>query len=116
MKFIELVLRRRKKQKIGFSMNNISFKIQFLKVKEDRMTIEYKILLNEQEINDNPTINIILVHVRKLTDNSCFILIKGSWDIDVPKNTVIEIKQIFQKMMNRIGGLCRIAKDKYKFN
>jgi hypothetical protein len=96
-------------------LNNISFQIKFLKTKEDRMTIQYKILLNDQEINDNPTNNIILIHVRKLTDNSCFVLIKSSWDIDIPKNAVIEIKQIFEKSLNKIEKLCQIAKDKYKF-
>ena len=109
------ILNKKKELKNYLSINNISFQVQFLKEKEDRMTIEYKILLNGQEINDNPTSNIILVHVRKLTDNSCFVLIKSSWDIDIPKNTVNEIKQIFKKSINKLEKLCQIAKDKYKF-
>ena len=108
-------IKKKKVIKDWLCLNNISFQIKFLKTKEDRMTIQYKILLNDQEINDNPINNIILIHVRKLTDNSCFVLIKSSWDIDIPKNVVFEIKQIFEKSLNKIEKLCQIAKDKYKF-
>ena len=110
-----------KKKKIineWISSNNISLKIQFLNVKEDRMRIQYKMNANSLEINSNKDkeiYNLISVHLRKITNTECFILIKSSFGKNIPKNIINEMKKLMTKSMNKIEKLCQISQDKYNF-
>ena len=75
------------------------------------MTIQYKINKNNQEIyvnKDNQAYNLILVHLRKLTDNNCFVLVKSSLDENVPNNIIKELKKIMTKSINKIEKLCQM--------
>ena len=103
----EINYNKKKEIKEWISSNNISLNIQFLNSKEDRMTIQYKINKNNQEINvnkDNQVYNLI----RKLTDNNCFVLVKSSLDENVPNNIIKELKKIMTKSLNKIGKLCQM--------
>ena len=111
-----------KKKEINnwLSLNNIIFKIKFLKARKDRMTIHFKVFSNPKEesknqIEENSLHNLFIVHVRQLTNQSSFVLIKSSWDIDIPENIVIEIKKMMKKSMNKISKLCKLIKDEYNF-
>ena len=111
-----------KKKEINdwLSLNNISFKIQFLKARKGIMTIHFKILSKPKEETknqneENSINNMLIVHVRYLTSNTSFVLIKSSLDIDIPKNIVIEIKKLMKKCMNKIVKLCKMTKDEYNF-
>ena len=112
-----------KKKEINdlLSINNISFKIQLLKARKDRMTIHFKLLSKAKEeskkeqAEENSINNIFIVHVRYLTNNSSFVLIKNCLDIDIPKNIVIQIKKLMKKFMNKIEKLCNLAKNEYNF-
>ena len=98
--------------------NKTRLKINFLNTKEDRMIIQYKIFSNEHEINKddgNQIYNIILVHVRKLTNNNCFVLIKTSLENNFPENILKELQKLMKKSLNKIDKLCQISKDKYNF-
>ena len=111
---------KRKEINNWLSLNNISFKIKFLKARKDRMTIHFKIIPKSKEesknqIEDNPITNILIVHVRHLINNSSFVLIKSSWDTDIPKNIIIEIKKIMKKSMNKIQKLSKLTKSEYNF-
>ena len=112
---------KRKEINNWLSLNNISFKIQFLKTRKDRMTIHFKIISKSKEesknqTEENPKFNILIVHVRHLTNSSSFVLIKSSWDTDIPKNIIIEIKKLMKKCMNKIQKLCKLAKSNIIFN
>ena len=112
-----------KKKEINdwLSINNISIKIQFLKTRKDRMTIHFKILSKAKEENkanevkENSINNIFIVHVRHLTNNSSFVLIKSSLDVEIPENIVIQIKKLMKKIMNKIEKLSKLAKAEYNF-
>ena len=75
------------------------------------MSIQYKINKNNQEVNakkDSQVHNFILVHLRKLTNNNCFILVKISLDENVPNKIIEELKKIMTKSMHKIGKLCQM--------
>ena len=100
-----------------FNLNNISLKIEFLKAREDRMAIHFKILSNRKKMEniENTLNNLIIVQVRKLTNNSSFVLMKTCLDWDIPQNIFCQIKKLMKKSMSKIGKLCQIVKDKYNF-
>ena len=111
----EINFNKKKEIKEWISSNNISLNIKFLNSKEDRMTIQYKINKNNQEINankDNQVCNLIYVHLRKLTNNNSFVLFKSSLDENVPNNIIKELKKIMTKSMNKIGKLCQMFESK----
>ena len=111
----KVVLNKKKEIKDWLSSNRISLKIQFLNTREDKMVIQFKILSNNSEMSVNQEYslnNIIIVHLRKLSLNSCFVLIKSSWNFDVPQIIFIEFKQLLTKCLTKIVKLCEIAKDK----
>ena len=75
------------------------------------MTIKFKINKNNQEIianKDNQVDNFILVHLRKLTNNNCFLLFKSSLDENVPNEIIKELEKIMTKSMRKIGKLCQM--------
>ena len=107
----EINFNKKKEIKEWISSNNISLNIQILNSKEDRMSIQYKINKNNQEENankDSQVYNFILVHLRKLTNNNCFVLVKSSLDENVPNNIIEELKKVMTKSMYKIGKLCQM--------
>ena len=113
----EIILNKNTEIKEWFNLNNISLKIEFLKAREDRMAIHFKILSNRKKMEniENTLNNLIIVQVRKLTNNSSFVLMKTCLDWDIPQNIFCQIKKLMKKSMSKIGKLCQIGKDKYNF-
>jgi hypothetical protein len=113
----EIILNKNTEIKEWFNLNNISLKIEFLKAREDRMAIHFKILSNRKKMEniENTLNNLIIVQVRKLTNNSSFVLMKTGLDWDIPQNIFCQIKKLMKKSMSKIGKLCQIGKDKYNF-
>jgi len=114
----KIIFNKKKEIKDWISVNNISFKIQSLKAREDRMILQLKILLNNKEDNSdesNYLYNLISVQVRKLTSNTSFIFIKCVWNFNLTENLILEVKKIIKKCLNKIKKLCEISKDKYNF-
>jgi len=113
---VKLNLKNGKKD--WLSIYNINFKIETLKIRQDRLFIQIKILDNKDidtsEANKtNSTNNIISINMRKITNNSTFILVKFLWDNSLPENLILMIKKLMKKNLDRVGKLCKIAKDKY---
>ena len=114
----KIIFNKKKDIKDWISVNNISFKIQSLKAREDRMILKLKILLNNKEDEcdeSNYLYNLISVQVRKLTSNTSFIFIKCVWNFKLTENLILEVKKIIKKCLNKIKKLCEISKDKYNF-
>ena len=62
-------------------LDSISFKILLIKIKEDRMIIQIKVILDDEvDENNNSFFNIITISIRKLTGDSCSLFIKFIWD------------------------------------
>ena len=119
---VKLNLKKDKKDKKDWlSIYNIKFKIETLRAKQDKIAIQIKILSDNKDIdtNDpsnsnttNPINNIIILNFRKLTNNSTFILVKFLWDNSLSENIILVIKNLMKKYLDRIGKLCKIAKDR----
>jgi hypothetical protein len=116
---VKLNLKQDKKD--WLSIYNIKFKIETLRAKQDKIAIQIKILSDNKDIdtNDtsnsnttNPINNIIILNFRKLTNNSTFILVKFLWDNSLSENIILVIKNLMKKYLDRIGKLCKIAKDR----
>jgi hypothetical protein len=112
-------LNLKKDKKDWLSIYNVSFKIETLRARQDNLFIRLKILLDNKD-NDssetnkaNPINNIISINMRKLTSNSTFILLKFLWDNSLSENIIFMIKKLMKKYLDRIGKLCKIAKDRY---
>jgi hypothetical protein len=110
-----VILKKRKDINDWLSINNISFKIQLIKLKEDNIIIQYKAIINnkdDEEINDNNSLNnIVTICIRKLTTNSSFILIKCSWDLSLDQNLINSIKSFNKKCLHNIEKLSKTAKN-----
>ena len=116
---VKLNLKKDKKDWLTFY--NIKFKIETLRAKQDKIIIQLKILSDNNDIDTydssnshttNALNNIINLNMRKLTNNSTFILVKFLWDNSLPENIILVIKKLMKKYLDRIGKLCKIAKDK----
>ena len=108
-----VILKKKKDINDYINVNKISFKVHLIKIREDNMIIQYKVLMNGVEIetkNDNTIYNIITIYVRKLTTNSSFIYFKYIWDIDIDEKIVLSIKSCFHKCMHNIEKLSKTAK------
>ena len=108
-----VILKKKKDLNDFITVNKISFKVHLIKIREDNMIIQYKVLMNGVEIeskNDNTIFNIITICVRKLTTNSSFIYIKYIWDIDIDEKIILSIKTYFQKCLHNIEKLSKTAK------
>jgi hypothetical protein len=82
----KISLNKKKEEEINDKLNSAIFKVLLIKIKEDKMIIQWKnILDNEQKENNinNPFINVITICIRKLTGNSCFMFIKYNWDLSL---------------------------------
>mgnify|MGYP006873122689 CR=1 FL=1 len=118
---VKLNLKKDKKDWLSFY--NIKFKIEILRAKQDKIAIQINILLDHKDIaNDssnsktsNPINNKISLNMRKLTNNSTFILVKFLWEKSLSENIILIIKKLMKKYLDRIGKLCKIAKDKCNF-
>ena len=93
-------------------LNSMSFRVLLIKIKEDKMIMQIKVLLNN-EINEynNANFNVITICIRKLTGNSCFIFIKYIWDLPINNMIINYIKYTVQKCLNNIEKLCKTAKQ-----
>ena len=114
----KIIFNKKKEIKDWISFNNISFKIQSLIVREDRMILQLKILLNDEgdkSDESNYLYNLISVQVRKLTSNTSFIFIKCVWNFNLTESLILEIKKLIKKCLNKIKKLCEMSKDKYNF-
>lgn len=113
-------LNLKKDKKDWLSIHNINFKIETLRERQDRVFIQLKILLENKDIDVSKTNttnqinnNIISIYMRKLTNNSTFVLVKFLWDNSLSENVILMIKKIMKKYLERIDKLCKIAKDRY---
>jgi hypothetical protein len=79
-------------------LNSMRFRVLLIKIKEDKMIMQIKVLLNN-EINEynNANFNVITICIRKLTGNSCYIFIKYIWDLPINNMIINYIKYTVQK-------------------
>ena len=94
--------------------NNVFLKINIIKIKEDNIVIQYKIYSdnNDNKTNiDNITNNLITINIRKLTQNSFFILIKYVWNVTLKEDIILSIKNFINKIISRIEKICKISKQ-----
>ena len=92
---------------------NVKFKINLIKIREDNMIVQYKIISDNNKKNnkENNINNLVTINIRKLTPNSSFILIKYVWDVTINEDLILSIKNIFDKILSRIEKLCKIAQQ-----
>jgi len=109
----KLNLNKKKEIKNWLYVNNISFKISTLKVRENKMAIQIKLLMNNKEIKTNYIF--MTLEVRKITNNTTFILHKCFLDFPLPNFVVDSIKKFMKKYMERIKKLIEIAKAKFDY-
>ena len=97
---------------LNAKLNSMRFRVLLIKIKEDKMIMQIKVLLNN-EINEynNANFNVITICIRKLTGNSCFIFIKYIWDLPINNMIINYIKYTVQKCLNNIEKLCKTAKQ-----
>ena len=92
-------------------------KVNSLKSRKDKISIEIKIAPNEQENekknSEHNNNNNIVVQMHQLTNNSTYILFKGIWDFGLPECIISQIQKIVKKSLNKIEKLCKIAKDNF---
>ena len=108
------------KRKEESSLNNISFKIINIKYKEDKLTINIKILKNKEnnennDSNTNQIYNTISVCLTKITKNSTFILIKCIFDSNLDENSSKSVKKLLKKIISKLEKLSDISKNIISF-
>ena len=97
---------------LNAKLNSTSFRVLLIKIKEDKMIMQIKVLLNNKiNENNNTNFNVITICIRKLTGNSCFIFIKYIWDLPINNMIINYIKYTVQKCLNNIEKLCKTAKQ-----
>jgi len=109
-----VILKKKKDINDWLTVNNIVCKIQLIKIREDNMLIQYKVILNnkENENNDiNSIYNLVTICIRKLTNNSSFIYIRYVWDFEMDKKLIISLKNLFKKSLHNIEKLSKTAKQ-----
>ena len=100
------------KNDIKTKLDSISFRVLLIKIKEDKMIMQIKVLLkNEINENNNSNFNVITICIRKLTGNSCYLFIKYIWDLPINNNIINYIKYTVQKCLTNIEKLCKTAKQ-----
>ena len=108
------------KQKEQPALKDISFKIINFKSREDKLTINIKILFDKKEneksdLNLNPIINVISINLVKITKNSSFVLIKCIFDPNI-YDAFKDIKDIstksLKKALYKIEKLSNKSKNK----
>ena len=110
-----VILKKKNDINEWLSTNNILFKIQLIKIREDNMFIQYKAILNNKENNNafdiNSIYNIITICIRKLTTNSSFIFIKCTWDYSLDEKLINSIKNFYDKCLHNIEKLSKTSKQ-----
>ena len=108
------------KSKEERSLNNIAFKIINFKSKEEKLTINLKLLFNKME-NDTKNLNLnyiynnIYITLIKLTNNSTFILIKCIFDPNSVEIDSIAINKTLKKIFNKINKISDMSKTNISF-
>ena len=108
------------KNKEERSLNNIAFKIINFKSKEEKLTINLKVLFNKIE-NDTKNLNLnyiynnIYITLIKLTNNSTFILIKCIFDPNSVEIDSIAINKTLKKIFNKINKISDMSKTNISF-
>ena len=114
----QINLNKKKEIKNWLYVNNISFKISMLKLRENKMTIQIKLLMNNKEIetdDSNPNFIFMTIEVRKITNNSTFILHKCFLNFTSPNFVSNSIKKFMKKYIERVKKLLEIAKEKFDY-
>ncbi len=106
-----VLLKKKKDINDWLTLNNISFKIHLIKIKEDNLFIQYKLIINNNENESNNDNNIVTICIRKLTTNSSFIFIKYTWNLPLEENLINSIKNFNKKCIHNIEKLCKTAKQ-----
>ena len=113
-KFI-IILKKKKDLNDWINANNISFKTQLIKIKEDSMLIQYKIILNNIDNENNNDVNLlnnlVTISIRKLTTNSSFIFIKCAWEFSLEEDLISSIKNFINKCLYNIEKLSKTSKQ-----
>ena len=108
-----VILKKKKDINDWLISNNISFKIQLIKIREDNLFIQFKAIINDNDKKNNNIINstnnIITICIRKLTTNSSFIFIKYTWDLSIDENIINSIKNFNKKCIHNIEKLSKTA-------
>ncbi len=101
-------------------LNDISFKIINFKSREDKLTINLKILFDKNDkdknhLNLNYIYNSIYISLIKVTNNSTFILIKCILDSNNSEIDGKIINKTLKKIFNKIEKLSDISKNNISF-
>ena len=79
------------------------------------MLIEYKIILNNKDNENNNDVNsqnnIVTICIRKLTTNSSFIFIRCSWDFSLEDSLINSIQNFIKKCLYNIEKLSKTSKQ-----
>ena len=107
-------LKKRNDLNEWLTSNYISFKIELIKLREDNLLIQLKVLYNnddKENINGNNSIyNTVSLYIRKLTNNSSFIYLKWTWDLGLDSNIINSINIFFKKCLHNIEKLSKTSK------
>lgn len=106
-----VLLKKKKDINDWLTLNNISFKIHLIKIKEDNLFIQFKPIINNNDNESNNDNNIITICIRKLTTNSSFIFIKYTWNLPLEENLINSIKSFNKKCIHNIEKLSKTAKQ-----
>ena len=106
----KVLLNKMKDDGICSKLNSIVFKVLLIKIKEDKMIMQLKILINNEQKENNPFVNVITICIRKLTANSCFMFIKYIWDFSINDSIINLIKNSMNKCLVNIDKLSKTAK------
>ena len=106
----KVLLNKMKDDGICSKLNSIFFKVLLIKIKEDKMIMQLKILINNEQKENNPFVNVITICIRKLTANSCFMFIKYIWDFSINDSIINLIKNSMNKCLINIDKLSKTAK------
>ena len=115
--FYKIILSKKKGES---TLNDIIFKILTFKSKEDKLTINIKIIFDDKdkEINNseiNSLYNVINININKITKDTAFVFIKCVFDSNYVVNNKESIKKILKKIFGRIIKLSEISKNNISF-
>ena len=91
-----VILKKKKDINDWLNANKVSFKIELIKIREDNMIIQYKVIFNNK---DNKT------------TNSSFIFIKCIWDFSLDESLINSIKNFNEKCLHNIEKLSKTSKQ-----
>ena len=106
-----VILKKKKDINEWLTSNKVSFKIHLIKLREDNLLIQIKVIINNNNNYSNTTNNDIIICIRKLTTNSSFIFIKYTWDLTIDENLINSIKIFNNKCLHNIEKLSKTSKE-----